>query len=113
MSEPWRETATAVAARLGTDLATGLSLSEAANRLAQHGPNRLDAAETTPRWRKLLAQLADPLIYLLLGAVAVSLTAWLVEGAEGTPFEAIVILTIIGVNAVLGYVQEARAEHAV
>jgi potassium/sodium efflux P-type ATPase len=66
-----------------------------------------------PAWRKLIAQFADPLIYLLLAAVIISLIAWILEGAEEVPFEAIVILTIVVLNGVLGYVQEARAEQAV
>jgi Ca2+-transporting ATPase len=66
-----------------------------------------------PAWRKLLAQFADPLIYLLLGAVVVSVIAWLAEGAEGVPYEALVIAVIVVLNAFLGYVQEARAEQAV
>jgi magnesium-transporting ATPase (P-type) len=56
---------------------------------------------------------ADPLIYLLLAAVVVSLAAWAAEGADGVPFDAIVILVIVVLNGVLGYVQEARAEQAV
>jgi hypothetical protein len=43
----------------------------------------------------------------------VAIAAWAFEGAEGVPFDAIVILAIIVLNAVLGYVQEARAEEAV
>ena len=67
-----------------------------------------------PTWRKLLAQFADPLIYLLLGAVVVSFVAWILEGREEVPFEVIVILVrSSSLNAVLGYVQEARAEQAV
>ena len=66
-----------------------------------------------PRWRKFLAQFADPLVYLLLGAVVVSFVAWILEGREEVPFDVIVILFIVIVNAVLGYVQEARAEQAV
>jgi Ca2+-transporting ATPase len=112
-SEAWHRDATDVAAVLGTDIRTGLSAAEAAARLSRHGPNQLDAAVATPAWRKLLAQFADPLIYLLLAAVVVSLVAWLLEGADGVPFEVIVIVTIIVLNAVLGYVQEARAEQAV
>ncbi len=77
------------------------------------GPNELVAAAAVPRWRKLLAQFADPLVYLLLGAVVVSFVAWIIEGREEVPFEVIVILFIVVVNAVLGYVQEARAEQAV
>ena len=56
---------------------------------------------------RFLAQFADPLVYLLIAAVIVSLVAWLLEGADGVPFEVIVILAIIMANAVLGYVQEA------
>jgi len=66
-----------------------------------------------PAWRKLLGHFADPLVYLLLSAIVVSLVAWFVEGAEGIPFEVIVIAAIVLANAVLGFVQEARAEEAV
>ena len=66
-----------------------------------------------PAWRKFLDQFADPLIYLLLAAVVVSLVAWILEGGEAAPYDAIVIAAIVVANAVLGYVQEARAEHAV
>jgi magnesium-transporting ATPase (P-type) len=109
----WQREAAQVAAELGTDVARGLTPDEAAARLARHGPNELAAAATVPAWRKLLAQFADPLIYLLLAAVVVSLVAWAAEGAEGPPFDAIVILVIIVLNGVLGFVQEARAEEAV
>jgi magnesium-transporting ATPase (P-type) len=111
--EPWRRDAGAVAAEMGVDIRQGLSRAEAAARLERYGPNQLDAAERVPAWRKFLAQFADPLIYLLIAAVIVSLIAWLLEDREGVPFEAIVITVIILLNAVLGYVQEARAEQAV
>ena len=108
-----RREAAEVAADLGTDVRRGLSTAEAAARLARLGPNRLEAARPVPAWRKFLGQFADPLIYLLLAAVAVSLVAWLLEGGEEAPFDAIVISAILVANAVLGYVQEARAEQAV
>jgi P-type Ca2+ transporter type 2C len=110
---PWRREAAAVAADLGTEVARGLSSAEATARLERFGRNELESAEVVPAWRKLLVQFADPLIYLLIAAVAVSLVAWAVEGADGVPFDAIVIAVIIALNGVLGYVQEARAEHAV
>ena len=111
--EPWRREAADVARDLGTDVPRGLSSAEAAARLVRDGPNRLDPAEQVPAWRKFLAQFADPLIYLLIAAVLVSVAAWVVEGGDGVPYEAIVIAVIIVLNAVLGYVQEARAEQAV
>src|ERR671918_87606 len=102
-----------VAGSLGSDPAKGLTSVEAAERLARAGPNRLDPEPEVPAWRKFLAQFADPLIYLLLAAVVVSLVAWVLEGGDGVPFEAIVIAVIIVANAVLGFVQERRAEEAV
>jgi magnesium-transporting ATPase (P-type) len=102
-----------VAGSLGADPASGLSSAEATERLARAGRNRLDPAAEVPAWRKLLAQFADPLIYLLLAAIVISVVAWALEGAQGVPFEAIVIAVIVVANAVLGYVQERKAEQAV
>jgi P-type Ca2+ transporter type 2C len=111
--EPWRLEIAEVVAAFEGDSQNGLTSGEAAARLERYGANELEAAIPVPTWRKLLAQLADPLIYLLLAGVVVSFIAWWVEGREGVPFEVIVILSIIAVNALLGYVQEARAEQAV
>ncbi len=100
-------------AALGTDTAAGLTGPEAAARRQRVGPNQLDAAPPVPAWRKLMAQFADPLVYLLLAATAISVVTWAVDGAHGVPFEAIVIGVILVANAVLGYAQETRAEQAV
>ncbi|MEO6880533.1 MAG: cation-translocating P-type ATPase [Mycobacteriaceae bacterium] len=102
-----------VAARAGVNPTRGLAPAEAARRLVADGPNELRTRTPTPAWRKALAQLQDPLVYLLLGAVAVSLLAWAVEGRTGVPIDAIVIAAIVVVNAVIGYTQEARAAQAV
>ena len=113
LPEPWRSASAQVAATLGTDIRLGLTAQEAASRLASFGPNRLASTPPEPAWRRFLAQFADPLIYLLIGAVVVSLVAWVVEGTSGVPYEAVVISVILVLNAVLGYAQEARAEQAV
>jgi magnesium-transporting ATPase (P-type) len=97
-----------LAGALHTDLERGLSASDATRILAEHGPNELRGTPTTPTWRKVLAQFQDPLIYLLLGAVLVSLVAWSAEGRAGLPVDAIVIGIVVLLNAVLGYAQEAR-----
>jgi len=102
-----------VADALAVDLGSGLSPAEAARRLAVDGPNELRAVPPVPIWRKILAQFRDPLIYLLLAAVVISLVAWVVAGGDGWPVDAIVIAAVVVLNAVLGYVQQARAESAV
>ena len=102
-----------IARELGVDPGTGLGTAEAQRRLEADGPNELRGIPPVPAWRKFVSQFHNPLIYLLLAAVAVSLAAWLVEGADGPPIDAIVIAGIVLLNGILGYVQEARADDAV
>ena len=111
-----------VARALDVDPNVGLSAEEAARRRERFGPNELAGAPPVPKWKKFLAQFKDPLVYLLLGATVISLIAWFIEranavpggeGGEALPFDAIVIVLILIVNAVLGYIQEAKAEAAV
>jgi P-type Ca2+ transporter type 2C len=110
---PWAAGADTTADALGVEPHRGLTGDEAARRLAEVGPNVLTSAPPVPGWRKLLAQFTGPLVVLLLVAVAISLAVWAADGAVGVPFEAVTIAVILVVNAVLGRVQEARAEHAV
>ena len=102
-----------VAAHLDVDPEAGLSDAEAQARLEADGPNQLRAKPPVPLWRKVLSQFQDPLIYLLLAAIVISLAAWLAEGAASLPVDAIVIALIVIANAILGLVQEAKAESAV
>jgi Ca2+-transporting ATPase len=102
-----------VLSQLGTDAVRGLSASEATERLAQHGRNELPAAPPVPPWRRFLAQLESPLVLLLLAAAAMSLGVWWYEGAAEVPYDALAILAIVIANAVLGFLQEERAERAV
>ncbi len=110
---PHAQDAQVVMRALATDADRGLSAEEARSRLEREGPNELREAPPVPRWRRFVAQFADPLVVLLLAATVISAIVWLLEGAHGLPIEAIAILAIVVLNAVLGYVQESRAEAAV
>ena len=112
-TSPYSRPAGAVAAGLGTDASTGLSARSAADRLAADGPNELPSKPPVPAWRRFLSQFNDPLVYLLLAAIAISTAAWILEGAEGAPVDSIVILAVVTLNAVLGFVQENKAADAV
>src|SRR5690606_4034331 len=105
--------ASTVVRQARTDPESGLSTAEAARRLAEAGPNELRRAEPVPAWRRFVEQFRDPLIYLLFAAIAIALAAWVIEGTSGLPHDAIVISAIVVLNAVLGYAQQAKAEHAV
>ncbi|WP_049764072.1 cation-translocating P-type ATPase [Polaromonas sp. JS666] len=102
-----------VARAFGADLDSGLTSQEAARRLSESGPNELRATPRAPAWRRILAHFQDPLIYLLLAAIAISLIAWAIDGWVGWPVDAIVIAAIVVLNGVLGYAQEAKAQDAV
>ena len=111
--EPYRKSADEVMAALGTDAQCGLSEDEARARLARHGRNELAAEKPTPAWKKFLAQFANPLVILLLVATAISAVLWLLERDSALPYEAIAIFSVVLLNALMGYIQESRAEQAV
>lgn len=90
----------------------GLSSQEAAELLATVGPNRLPEAKKTSFLVVFLAQFKSAIIYILLGALAFDLGAWLWEGMHGLPLESFAIATILLINALLGALQERRAEAA-
>ncbi|MER7796530.1 cation-translocating P-type ATPase [Microbacterium sp. NPDC096154] len=102
-----------VARALGVDPERGLDAEEAVRRLARHGPNELRGTPPVPLWRRVLAQLRDPLVVLLLIAAGVSVAAWIIEGGHGAPVDAIVVLAVIAFNVAIGLVQESRAADAV
>lgn len=102
-----------VARTAGVDPDRGLTSAEAAARLERHGANELRSTPQDPAWRRFLRQFADPLVYLLFGAIAISLLAWFLEGATGVPIDAVVIVIIVLANATIGFVQENRAADAV
>src|ERR1051326_4913632 len=92
---------------------TGLTQAEAQDYLKRYGPNTLVAERSVPGWRKFLAQFQDVLVILLLVATAISLGLWFYERDSALPYEAIAIFAVVLLNAVMGYMQESRAESAV
>jgi len=109
----WSLGADDVAGHTATDVRSGLTSGEAATRLARFGPNELETEPATPLWRRVARQFTDPLVVLLLVAIAISVLAWATEGADGAPLEAIVIAVIVVANAAIGTWQEDRAIKAV
>jgi P-type Ca2+ transporter type 2C len=112
---PHRAPAQAVVSALGSDAAHGLSRAAAQQRLEQYGLNRLKSAPETPWWRRLLEQFQNFLVIILLVATVISMVEWLLQDPRETdlPYEAIVILLIVVLNALLGFIQESRAERSV
>ena len=103
---PWHSLPVeSVFSRIGSS-ASGLTDSEAAERLAQHGPNELQGSRRISPWRILLEQFKNVLILVLLAAT-------LASGYLGHAVEAIAITVIILFAVVLGFVQEYRAERAI
>lgn len=94
-----------VAEQLATNLQRGLARAEAERRLAVHGPNRLPEAPPDPAWLRLLRQFHNPLIYVLLvaGVITAYLEHWI---------DAAVIFAVVIVSAVLGAIQEGKAQRA-
>jgi len=95
-----------VAAFLDTDLERGLSLPEARARLARDGPNSLPP----PHRRSELAILADQLVSLPVGLLAVSAGVSLLTGGLA---DAVVILGVVAANATIGWYTESRAERII
>ena len=99
-----RERGDAVAKRLGVRPDHGLDASEVATRTTRYGANVLAEHARTPAWKRLLAQLTDLLILILIAAAVV---AFAVSGELKTP---LVVLVVVVFNAIIGFIQENRAE---
>ena len=91
--------------------ADGLSEHEAQQRLTQHGKNKLVEGKKATVFQRLMAQFADPMIIILLVAAAISGATAIYEGESFV--DVIIILTVVIINAVLGVVQESKAEKAI
>lgn len=106
----YRQTTEEVLAELGSHGERGLSAQEVETRLKLYGPNELETEPPVPAWRRFLAQFQDMLVILLIIAALISVVVWVIERAEALPYESLVILAIVLLNAILGFVEEGRAE---
>ena len=91
---------------LETDLAKGLSGAQVKERLAKFGPNEVRMKKGRRAWARFLLQFHQPLIYILLAASAVTL--YLHEYVDSA-----VIFGVVVINAIIGFIQESKAEKAI
>ena len=100
------KTAADVLQMLGTDRERGLTRSEAMERKAKYGANKLKDQEQKSVGQMILEQLNDPLILILVVAMAISLMLHELG-------DAIIIITVVVLNATVGIIQEGKAGKAV
>ena len=89
----------------------GLSSAEAKKRLERDGLNKLKEAKKDPLWKRFFAQMADPMIIMLIVAAVISALTGMAQG-DADFADVIIICFVVVVNAVLGVVQESKAEEA-
>ena len=89
----------------------GLSSQEAADRLAKVGPNKLDEGKSVSLLQRFLKELADPMIIILIVAAVVSGITAVYSGESFA--DVIIIMIVVVINAVLGVLQESKAEKAI
>ena len=110
MQKEYTQTKEQVLEGLRTDR-QGLSAQEAEKRLREHGENRLKEAEKLTLFQRFVQQLKDPMLLILLAAAAVSAVTNILSHESFT--EVIIILMVVLLNAILGVVQESKAEAAI
>ena len=90
----------------------GLSSEQVAALKAKYGPNKLQEKKKKTNFQRFLEQFKDVMILILLAAAAVSFVIAVVEGDPAGFFEPALILLIVVLNAIMGVVQESKAERA-
>ncbi|MBP7794316.1 MAG: cation-translocating P-type ATPase, partial [Candidatus Saccharicenans sp.] len=101
----WKYSPEEIAAHFGTDLKKGLTSEQASQNLEKYGPNELEAAPGRSRLSVFFDQFKSFLIWVLIGAAIIS-------GLMGEWIDALAIVAIVILNAILGFVQEYQAEKA-
>lgn len=95
----------------------GLSSLQAEERLQKNGPNELEAPPSLPMWKRFINQMKDPMIIILLIAALISgITTYyesVLSQSSAFPTDSMIILIVVIINAVLGVVQESKAEKAI
>jgi len=101
----WKYSAEEIAAYFGTDLKKGLTSDQASQNLGKYGPNELETAPGRSPLSVFFDQFKSFLIWVLIGAAIIS-------GLMGEWVDALAIVAIVILNAILGFVQEYQAEKA-
>lgn len=101
-----------ILSRLDSDAKNGLTEEQAAARLDKYGPNKLKEGKKKTNLQRFLGQFADVMILILLAAAFVSFVIAIMEGDLKGFFEPSLILLIVILNALMGVMQESRAEKA-
>jgi Ca2+-transporting ATPase len=104
---PWHAwTAANVLEKLETPLPGGLAMKEATDRLTRYGPNALPPAEPRSGWSIFVEQFRSGPVAMLAAAAAVSV-------ATGGLIDAVAIMSVVGINAVIGYTTETSSERII
>ncbi len=94
----------------------GLTKAEAEKRLAENGKNKLEEGKKKTTFQRILEQLSDPMIIILIVAAVISaITEWFEGGSFHFvfPTDTVIIMVVVVINTVLGVVQESKAEAAI
>lgn len=101
-----------VVKELSTDIVKGLSEAQAAEKRSRFGDNRLQEKKKKSNLQRFADQFKDVMILILIAAAAISFTIACIEGNPREFFEPVLILLIVILNAVMGVMQESKAEKA-
>jgi len=105
LSQWFSKTVQEITEEFNTNIETGLSSQEAENRLKQYGPNKFQEGEKTSIWKMLWEQINSILIWILIVAAIIS-------AFVGEITDAIIIFIVIALNAIIGIMEETKAEKA-
>ncbi|MDD1743675.1 MAG: HAD-IC family P-type ATPase, partial [Methanomassiliicoccales archaeon] len=113
MEEKWHcESGEEALARLGSSQA-GLDEAEARARLARNGPNEIALGKAISPWSTFLRQFKNVMVIILIIAAGISAGLGIINNSTEEWLDAAVIAVIVFLNAILGFVQEYRAEKTI